>query len=158
MPAVPLSEAVADSVATALNGFGLTYESAPVEFTRVRFPTYSLKDVKTPRFHVVPIWPVEMDPHDDNAGTATQTPVLVTIDHACEKTNEARIAELTALLESLMAFLAAKNIDGAGYPIDKVRGLRDEDVLNRGWFAGTIAVSYRVFRNAPTPLPDEDFP
>lgn len=160
MTAVPFSDAAADAVAAALNGAGL---GEGVTFTRSRWPKYALKDLTDgPKFHVVPVWPARLEPNDDNAGSQTETRVAVTIDTKCNKSDDLRVAELTVLLEAIAAFLAAKNVEGLGYPVEPLVADRNEEMLDQGHFCAGVGLVYRVFRNAPAgegggPV-DEDFP
>jgi hypothetical protein len=139
----PFSEAAADAVATALNAANLGYT-----FSRVRYPKYSLKDIKAPKTHVVPVWPARLDPHDGE-GSATETPIAVTIDAACEKGDDATIGTLTGLLETIAVFLARTDIAGLGYPIEPLVIDRNEDMLDQGHFCGGVGAVYRVYREHP---------
>lgn len=140
--AVLSPEAAATAVVTTLNGAGLG-----VTFTRARWPKYAANDLKAgPKYHVVPVWPARMDPHDDH-GTATETPIAVTIDARCEKTDDATIDSLTNLLERIGAVLCAANIQGLGYPIEPVTIDRNEEAIDQGQFCGGVGVVYRRYRS-----------
>jgi hypothetical protein len=136
------TERAAAAVVTALNGAALG-----VTFTRARWPKYALKDLATTKAHVVPVWPARMEAIDDAAGTATETPIAITLDAQCEKTNATKIDELTDLLEQIAAVLAATNIDDLGYPIEPLTIDRNEEALDQGQFCGGVGVVYRRYRD-----------
>lgn len=134
------AEAAASAVVTVLNGASLG-----VTFTRSRWPKYALKDLATTKAHVVPVWPARMDPHDD-ASTAIETPIAITLDAQCEKTDDTKIDLLTNLLEKIAAVLADTNIDGLGYPIEPLTVDRNEDLIDKGHFCGGVGAVYRRYR------------
>lgn len=137
------TDAAADLVAATLTEAGL----GDLVFTRARWPKYSLKDLKFTKAHCVPVWPAQMDPHDD-ASTAIETPIAVTIDAQCEKGRDDQVAELTELLEAIAGFLAATNVPGLGYPIQPLQIDRNEEYLDQGHFCGGVGVVYRRYREA----------
>jgi hypothetical protein len=144
MPVSALTpDTAANLVAAALTSAGL----GDLTFTRARWPKYALKDLTETKAHVVAVWPARMDPHDD-AGTATETPLAVTIDAQCEKGEDAKAAALTDLLEQIGAFLANTNIEGLGYPVEPLVIDRNEELLDKGQFCGGVGLVYRRYRDA----------
>lgn len=135
-------DTAAANVAAALNGAGLT----AVVFTRGRFPKYGLKELTTTKAHVVPVWPARMEQLDD-IGLGIETPIAVTLDARCEKTDDTTIAELTDLLEEIAAYLSSTDLDGLGYPIESPVIDRNEELLDQGHFCGGVGVVYRRYRD-----------
>lgn len=139
-----VSEEAADKVAAALNAeLGL-----PVPVTRLRFPKWALADLDGTKINVKVQFPYNCDAHD-RASTANDVSLVIAIQDKCEKTDIAKVDELTAIGESIAEWLGLNFIDGVGAPIEPLMVDRIDQVLDKGHFSMWIGATYRVFREAP---------